>query len=367
MAIVILSKIEASNLSLKDYLSMSSETPVELIYPTGEYREESLFFPPFQTNQKMLDESLPRVEKAIHSQGQNDYEKLKLGFEDLKTTCKILAANLHASDKKLEAVTIENMVRAVRLEELQRDNKQLQDERVKLEELVRDNRQLQDEPELLKTLKRENQQLRDDLRNSNTLDGENQRLRKERITLLNAVSLLKASVSLLKASNLTARTEGELALIKEKQTLQDEVVSLRDAPNCANHCCVMTGEVSDVRARLDAEVEDLKAQLRSSAENFENSRRQLAHENVALQENLKESAVREELEWTANFNRLQRFKANTRDHKGVMHDAGLVDWVIRQRQQLRAYEGSKRRKIDLLNSIHFQWGDCPSDCSDVME
>ena len=238
MAIVILSKIEASNLSLKDYLSMSSETPVELIYPTGEYREESLFFPPFQTNQKMPDESLPRVEKAIHSQGQNDYEKLKLGFEDLKTTCKILAANLHASDKKLEAVTIENMVRAVRLEELQRDNKQLQDERVKLEELVRDNRQLQDEPELLKTLKRENQQLRDDLRNSNTLDGENQRLRKERITLLNAVSLLKASVSLLKASNLTARTEGELALIKEKQTLQDEVVSLRDAPNCANHCCV---------------------------------------------------------------------------------------------------------------------------------
>ena len=111
----------------------SYEAPIELLSPAREPREECFPFPPLQPNYERLEKSLPHFEKAIqHSKGY--YEKLKMEFEDLKKTCTILVANLHASEKKLETVTVENLVLlsdARLLDELrvQRENKQLQDER----------------------------------------------------------------------------------------------------------------------------------------------------------------------------------------------------------------------------------------------
>ena len=110
----------------------SYEAPIELLPPAKEPREECFFFPPLQTNQLRLDESLSQVEKAIQHSKDN-YEKLKLEFEDLKKTCTILVANLHTSEKKLETATVENLALKsdARLNELKRENKQLQDERTR--------------------------------------------------------------------------------------------------------------------------------------------------------------------------------------------------------------------------------------------
>jgi hypothetical protein len=110
---------------------MKYEAPIELVSPAREPPKECFLFPPLQPHHERLENSLPHFEKAIqHSKGY--YENLKLEFEDLKKTCTILVANLHASEKKLEAVTVENLVLLsdARLDELQRENQQLQDERM---------------------------------------------------------------------------------------------------------------------------------------------------------------------------------------------------------------------------------------------
>ena len=313
--------------------------------PAKEPREEYVcFFAPSQ------------VEKAVNSQGRNVYEKIKLEFEDLKKTCTILVANLHASEKKLEAVTVENLVMKsdASLDELQRENKQLQDER---------------------TGHRISQR--------NCLN-EIQSLRKETSDLYtNLLQVKQANNLRVNALQLTLKKEREQAL-KQKQAFHDEVASLQHALNIAKHCIRMTqgsaigelgdgemlssvdrpkgsdvtSESSDVTSRIRADIENLKDHLMSSVESSAASKRSLAQENVALQEKLKvlPPQAQAELKWMVNFKRLQRFKAR-RDYNWATIDIDLGFWVIHQRRQLREYTGNKRRRIDLLNSIDFNWGD----------
>ena len=344
----------------------SYEAPIELLSPAREPREECLFFPPLQTNQNRLDDSLSQVEKAIqHSKGY--YEKLKMEFEDLKKTCTILVANLHTFEKKLETATVENLAlkHDARLDELQRENKQLKDERT-----------------------------RHQISQRNCLN-EVQRLRKDRSDLHTQLQQVtqrnKLRVVALKLI-LKRKREQKCALHDEVVALRDatEATAMRDALNNANRCMtrgtaigvpsdggiissIAQPEGSDVTSRLHAEVEGLKAQLKSSTESFATSRRQLAQENVALQTKLGLLTPKgqDELDWMDKLMRLQRFKTTLGDNgaipdsdqgywvsnKGAILDADLGFWVIHQRQQLREYEGNKRKRIDLLNSINFHWGD----------
>ena len=326
-------------------------SPIELLSAMKKPRGQCFYSPLLQTNNERLDESLPQVEQAIqHSTG--DYEKLKLEFEDLKKTCVILVANLHASEKKLEAATIENLVlkSAARLDELQRENKQLQDERTSHQ-----------------------------ISQRNCLN-EIQSLRKERSNLYTKLQQAKQT-SKLRMDTLQFTLKRERA---QKHALQDEVVVLRDVDEVivmqdalknANPCMNQESEIGehgdggmlssvdrpesyDVRARLDVEAEDLKAQLRPSAESFATSRLPLEQETVAPQVQLEllTPEEQEKMEWMAKFMRVKRFKAR-RDYLWAMVDTDLGFWVVNQRQQLREYEGSNKRRIDLLNSIDFKWGD----------
>ena len=119
----------------------------------------------------------------------------------------------------------------------------------------------------------------------------------------------------------------------------------------------VTSEISDVTSRIRADVEDLKDHLKSSVESSATSKRPLAQENIALKENRKvlPPPAQAELKWMVNFKRLQLVKAR-RDFKWTLIDVDLGFWVIHQRRQLREYTGNKRRRIDLLNSIDFNWG-----------
>ena len=334
---------------------MSYEAPIELLSPAREPREECFLFPPLQSNYERLEKSLPHFEKAIqHSRGF--YETLKMEFEDLKKTCTILVANLNASEKKLEAVTVDNLVLKsdTRLDELQRENKQLQDERTGHQMSQR-----------------------------NCLN-EIQSMKKERSDLYKTLlkQVKKTSKLHVDALQFTLKKEREQAL-KQKQAFHDEVASLQHALNIAKHCIRMTqgsaigelgdgemlssvdrpkgsdvtSESSDVTSRIRADIENLKDHLMSSVESSAASKRSLAQENVALQEKLKvlPPPAQAELKWMVNFKRLQRFKAR-RDYNWATIDIDLGFWVIHQRRQLREYTGNKRRRIDLLNSIDFNWG-----------
>ena len=189
----------------------SYEAPIELLPPAKEPREECFFFPPLQTNQLRLDESLSQVEKAIQHSKDN-YEKLKLEFEDLKKTCTILVANLHTSEKKLETATVENLALKsdARLNELKRENKQLQDERTRHQIWQRD------------------------------CLNEVQSMRKDRSDLYTQLQQVKKTNKLhVDALQLNLKKEREQAL-KQKQAFHDEVASLQHALNIVNHCIQTT-------------------------------------------------------------------------------------------------------------------------------
>ena len=116
---------------------------------------------------------------------------------------------------------------------------------------------------------------------------------------------------------------------------------------------------SDATSRFRAEVEDPKAEMKSSAEIVATSKRPLKQESVFLQEKLKllPPPGQEESEWMVNFKYLEHFKSG-RDNNWAILETGLSCWVVHQRQQLHDKEGkNKRRRIDLLNSIDFNWGD----------
>jgi hypothetical protein len=301
-------------------------------------------------------------------------------------------------ESEVQAVTIENLVSksAARPEEPQRENKQSSTLESEVQAVSIKNPVSKSDARL-EELQQENKQ-------SSTLESEKEILSIERSELwdcLNEVQSLKERSDLyqhlrqveqtnelhINALKLTLKKEREQAL-KQKQGFQDEVAPLQNSLNIVNHCIRMApanamGELSDggllssmdrpegsdVTSRLRAEIEGLKAQLKSSAESFVTSRRQLTKENVVLQTKLEllTPQIQEELEWREKCMRLHHFGDNGAipdtdqgywvRNNGAILDTDLGCWIIHQRRQLREYEGNKRKRIDLLNSIDFNWGD----------
>ena len=340
-----------------------------------------------QSENQRLRDNLDQYRRELKDEKDNvakcwdAYNAFKAKYKDLRKTAEILVRNLQASEKKLEAVTLENLVLKSDVNGterniiLQRDNRLLNESHQQLGEKTK--RLLEERIALKKEIPVLNERL-ETLKNWHSVEAEGQK------ELVQALKKSLENVTLKQEHEQQQLVNGRNSLMNElgelKKTLQQERLShTTEKVALETKICELTDTVSSRRTTLDGEQEQTMQLAGDSkilgADQGDQvsvaSQEENASDAVVLAFKADIKELKSQLEdargqlssgesrhsWEDKFMHLKHFhEVNGHCRVPETYDTDLCRWVGDQRIFFLEDERFKKERVVKLNSLGYSWG-----------